>query len=301
MGYVIITNDLRMAFVYFSQIPLVVWLVVFLLTCVAVSIGVVRTKLFLVNHSFMTLLRVRLISTAYSFILPGQMAAEGVRAYLLGKEDNNYGQSSAAVGLDKLIGVISLLVLGVVGLIVTRSLEWSIVITLTVFLVGLLSVILVLNITPVYTKIHGVLAFLSKKTGKIGKGFAFALRIAESWQGYVNNKRLLLKNFAYGLFFQFFVAIICMLLTYGVGAGFYFFDWLWIHAMLTFVLLLPVSLGGMGIREGSLVGLLGFIGVEAEQALAVSFGFLAVQLAQAAAGFGFEIWATLQKRKSHEE
>jgi len=112
---------------------------------------------------------------------------------------------------------------------------------------------------------------------------------------------LLFKNFILCLLFQLPISLNGALFTNDVGVGFFFFDWLWIHAVLTLALMLPLSLGGMGIREFGLIGLLGLIGIGSEQALAVSFGFLTLQIIQALTGLGTIFVVSLQKAKKNKE
>jgi glycosyltransferase 2 family protein len=61
-------------------------------------------------------------------------------------------------------------------------------------------------------------------------------------------------------------------------------DWLWVFAVVSLAVLLPLSLGGIGIREGAFVGVLGFLGVAAELALALSLTIFAFQILVASAG-----------------
>jgi len=96
------------------------------------------------------------------------------------------------------------------------------------------------------------------------------------------------------LVFQLLCVVIGVLFTFGVGAGFYFVDWLWIHAIIAIALILPITLGGMGVREAGMIGFLGLVGVSSEQALAVSFGFLTLYLVQAIVGVGLEAGKVLR-------
>ena len=236
------------------------------------------------------LLYVRLVSSAYGFILPGQLATEGIRAYLLGKDEKNYGQSTAVVALDKLIAVIALLVLGFIGLVLTNSIGYWLA-GIFAFCSFILSLLLFsLNVSFFFSKMKIIFHFLSKKAGRFGKLFNIMIQMIEHWKLYTHKKILIIKSFLYGLFFQLSFASIGALLSYGVGAGFNILDWLWIHTLLAFVLMIPFSLGGLGIREGSLIGLLGLIGVLPEQALAISFAFLAINIIQALVGIGLELF-----------
>jgi hypothetical protein len=47
-------------------------------------------------------------------------------------------------------------------------------------------------------------------------------------------------------------------------------DWSWVFALASLILLAPFSVGGIGLREGALVGLLGAIAIGRADALACS-------------------------------
>ena len=298
--YIILSNDFLQVWEFFIQISLSTWVIVLFLLVFGVIIATVRLSLFFKNLSFYTLMHIRLLSVAYGFILPGQAAEEGVKAYLLGKEGKDYGQSGAAVMLDKLVGVIAVLLLGLVGVLCTRALGLGILVVFIVACILLIALALSINISVLYTKASKLILWLSKKMKKLRKLFAFVLGVLDNWRTFAKNKRLLVFNIVYGLLYQLSILLTGALLTHDLGAGFILMDWLWIHAVITIVLILPLSLGGLGVREVSMIGLLGLVGVAPEQALAVSFGFLALMLLQAIVGIGMEVGMTLRRTKTYD-
>ena len=297
LGYILFINDISNIIEYFSSITLSIWLFVFLLTAFQVTLLTMRLALFFPNRSFFSLLHVRLLSTAYGLILPGQLAAEGVRAYLLGKDDHGYSHSSTATIMDKILGVIALLLFGVAGLLFTDVVARGVIYVFIFSGIALTATLFFLNFPFFHERIVLIISPLAAKKSIFGKGAKYLLQITEHWRMFSKNKILLTKNFIYALVFQLTSVVIGTVLTYGVGAGFHFLDWLWIHTVLAFALMIPISPGGIGVREGSLIGLLGTIGVQSEQALAVSFAFLALAIVQALAGIAIEIGGAFQKKK----
>jgi uncharacterized membrane protein YbhN (UPF0104 family) len=69
-----------------------------------------------------------------------------------------------------------------------------------------------------------------------------------------------------------------------VGVEISFIDWFWILAILNIVLLLPITIGGMGLREGALIGVLGMLSVPPEKAIVISFGFFGIQISRLLSG-----------------
>lgn len=290
LGYILIKNDLSLVFEYMQKISPYVWFFIFFLLFFQVVISAMRLSIFFTDQRFSRLLYIRLISIAYGFVLPGQLAAEGLKAYLLGKEDKNYTRAGAAVILEKLIGFIVITFIGLIGLLITRNLRSEIIIFYIVICIVLFLILIIINIQFFNKKISSLFLSLSEKSVKLKKVFVFLLNLIENWQTFLNNKQILIKSFIYCIMYQFVVIAIYSILSYGVGIGFIFFDWWWISALLTIAVMLPVSFGGMGIREAGIIGLLGIIGVDSEQSLAVSIGILIILFVQVIAGFGFGLF-----------
>lgn len=64
----------------------------------------------------------------------------------------------------------------------------------------------------------------------------------------------------------------------------------WIRALVFLVTLIPITVGGIGVREAGFIALLQLYGVSAAQALAFSLTLLAIQLALGAIGALLELW-----------
>ena len=64
----------------------------------------------------------------------------------------------------------------------------------------------------------------------------------------------------------------------------------WIRSLVFLLTLIPITVGGIGVREAAFVGFLQLYGVPAAEALAFSFVVLAIQLAIGALGGGLELW-----------
>jgi hypothetical protein len=85
------------------------------------------------------------------------------------------------------------------------------------------------------------------------------------------------------------VVLIYMLLATDMGINVSGFDWMWIVGVTSLAVLLPVSIAGIGLREGALVGCLAVLSVSTESSIALSIGVLAVVLAGALIGAALEV------------
>jgi uncharacterized protein (TIRG00374 family) len=69
----------------------------------------------------------------------------------------------------------------------------------------------------------------------------------------------------------------------------------WIRGVLFLMLLSPITIGGIGIREAGIVGMLHLYGVPAYQALAMSLTLFGAQIAVGLIGAGIELWRNVAK------
>jgi hypothetical protein len=69
-----------------------------------------------------------------------------------------------------------------------------------------------------------------------------------------------------------------------LGVRIHFADWCWLFGLISIATMLPFTIGGIGLREGSFVGALALFGVAAEQALALSLAVFGLLLAGAMVG-----------------
>lgn len=70
---------------------------------------------------------------------------------------------------------------------------------------------------------------------------------------------------------------------------------LWIRGVLFLMLLSPITVGGIGIREAGIAGLMHLYGVPAYEALALSLTLFGAQVATGLVGAGLELWRYLSK------
>ena len=120
-------------------------------------------------------------------------------------------------------------------------------------------------------------------------------RALEAWRFYLRRGDLLAYSLMLALVFQFLSTLTCATLAGGLGIVQPFSDWCWVLGVVSIAVVLPVTVGGIGLREGAFIALLGFLGVPAAQSLALSFTIFFLTICGAAVG-GICEWI----RISHE-
>jgi glycosyltransferase 2 family protein len=124
---------------------------------IAMTINVKRWQVMLAgqgdNASLVTLIRLYLIAMFFNNVLPSRFAGDLVRAYGASINVTSKTRSAAAVIVERLIGAISVLLLGVIAVIVSPSVfPWQLT---QVLVVGLVIGVLVVGLVMIRTPWHG--------------------------------------------------------------------------------------------------------------------------------------------------
>jgi uncharacterized membrane protein YbhN (UPF0104 family) len=199
-------------------------------------------------------IRTYFVGMFFSTILPWSYAGDGVRSYVATTEMAlPLKQSIATVVIDRLTGYLALLLLGLLGF---AFLYWPPPATVALAVVGAAALILVAGLLPRYSSLTRALPgparqLLAERT------LAVSLREA------------LLLSFVFHS-----IAILALgLIIRGCGLH---LPWAYIavaELATSTASVVPVSLGGIGLREFSLATLLAAHGASPEEATAVAFAY----------------------------
>jgi hypothetical protein len=230
-----------------------------------------------------------LVAQAYAMLLPGQIAGEAVKVFRLGRGPGGCtGRATSAVVFDKVTGAAAVLVLTLVGLVLDTGhfgggLAWA----AGLGLMGLAAGVTALTLQRM-VRLASRLAGAAGRAGRIGD---LAGRFLETWREQAAHPATVVRSLAWGLVAQFLVVAGSAVLAQALDIDLPLAVWCVVGGALTLVLLAPVTVGGIGLRDVSLVGLLSTVGIAADRALALSLAMLAFQLAMTAAGLSIDLIA----------
>ncbi|CAO3439992.1 hypothetical protein [Azospirillum doebereinerae] len=251
-----------------------------------------KLALLLPERSVRALFAATLATQAYTLLLPGQIAGEAVKAFRLGRgRALEAGRIVSSVMFDKMTGVAAGLLVTLGGLASKPGLFGSQFAWLAGG--GLVALVLLtagLSWEPACTALvrllkgHPVKGHPARRAGW-GRWIGERLdRFLDTWRGHAKAPRLIALSLLYGVTAQALAVASSMTLALGLGIDIGYAAWCVVIGALTVILLAPVTIGGLGLRELSLVGMLGLMGVSHDQALALALVILAFQLAVAAVG-----------------
>lgn len=223
--------------------------------------------------SFLTALRSILAGAFFAQTPLSNFGGDMVRVWTIFRDGVSLRNAASAVTLDRLFGFISLVAL--------------ILLTLPVLWIHVSNPHLRLGIAMVLAAFAtGVVAFLllQRMPATIRTRFSFA-----DWVGQVSaefhmmvvNKKTSASIIAMGLCAHFLSLGIFYAFARDVGMNVGFFQVLYLTPFPLLVSLLPISIGGWGVREGAMIAAFGLVGVPADKTLSASilFGILSLLVA----------------------
>jgi uncharacterized protein (TIRG00374 family) len=256
---------------------------------VAMVINVVRWQVMMRAQgdtaSLTTLVRLYLIAMFFNNVLPSRFAGDVVRAYGASINLTTRTRSVAAVVMDRLIGAISVLLLGVMAVAINPSVipRQLTQVQIVGLIVGLAVVALLLVRTPFHGSARRLLGLFERvpvigpKLGKRVEAAAGAVRAYAGRPGLVA-WALLISMLANGL-----SIVNIYWYAVAVGADVHLTEAAVVVPVVLAVGLLP-SINGLGTIELTFVVLFGLMGVSADAALAIAILRRLVLLGQSLVG-----------------
>jgi len=203
--------------------------------------------------------------------LPTGMGGDAVRTIRLRLLGHALRPLIMVAVVDRIIGLIVILVMGAVALPFWNNPY------LTGWMPWLPAVFLVISLLVMGILLHFLEPWLARNEHRFQGRFLLALLVvARATCAFYRAKGVLLAAVALTLILQNVVVLVYILLGREVGINVplpvYF-----VSGLITFLAAsLPLSIGGLGVREGALAGLLILAGVDASQAVAVSLLYLVI-------------------------
>lgn len=250
------------------------------------------------------LLAYTLVAQLYALVLPGQLAGEAVKAYRLSRDEGRgQGQGEiggggivSAVAFDKVTGIVGLLLLTGGGLAVQSArFGDGLLVGVGLVLAGLVAATVLLAWAPARALL---LALLGWRAGPRREALLLGplRRFLEAWRDQTRRPGRALLSVAVGIAVQVAAVAGSQALGLAVGIDQPFSVWGAVIGLMSVIVLMPVTVAGIGLREASLVGLLDLVGVPHAQSLALGFGILTFQVMVALLGAVIDLTVLRERR-----
>ncbi len=275
-------HDLWLALKSISPVTFLLALTIFFLSQ---FLSAYKWSILLPNSPFPLLLKYVFISQYYSLILPGQIAGETMKIYMMGKGQKNAEHIAVSVFFDRMTGFVGLLLVALGGIYLSRKeVPPGLTIVIALLVVALCGVLFSVRFDLFFRLLTRGLNLAQSRFSRLTKVVGQITRALEAWRFYLRQRGLLVSSLLLALIFQFLITLNCAILAWGLGIILPFPDWCWVMGLASLLVVLPIAIGGIGLREGAFVGLLGFLGMPAAAALALSFTVFFLTLCGAAVG-----------------
>lgn len=279
------------------------WLTGAVLVLVAIRILMaVRWHYILLPHGVQAklgdIIAIIFISTSAGYLLPaGGFGVDVYRGYHLSRLYGNVPQISATIVVDRVIGLFSMVLLALLGILVVRDsvLPAPLVLLLYVanagFLVGALALLFWED------KLKGVFGWLRARLPRILKpleSFAHALMDGKLF------RQVLPGIFGVSMLVQVLRAVVFYMIYRSLGAAPDLGIMLVYIPLVFIVILMPISLGGLGVREVALHFLLAPHGLDMATNLSAGLMFHALEVLVAVPGVYFYLFHSREPREQTE-
>jgi len=248
------------------------------------GIAAIRQWCLLPEFRYRDLLYVTFVAKFYATVLPGQIAGDVVKAYRLGQQSPRAGHAEAATLLDRGLGLFALFVVSAIASLYSTRLPMPFRLF---FICGVIGIPIGGAIVA-SSLFRGVMVerLLARRRGRIG---AFVREFSLALHDHLHRPGMLLVAMLPAILFHASCIAMQVLLGDDLGIKLGWADWTVVYAGVSLVMLLPVSVAGLGLREGGYVGLLALFGYKASAALSLSFVILGAALVAALVGGGLEL------------
>lgn len=256
------------------------------LTFLGIGVASLRWKLLIPEFPYLRLLRYSLIGQFYSVVLPGQVAGDAIKAWRISRGAIDAPRLVASVLIDRVVALIGLLLVATAGIALARdAFAGRLLLPIASLASALVAGLFALAIPPVYRLASRFIHHAGAWAPRLRHIAANTLLFLGAWRDYARSPWRLTLSLIFGVIFQLLGVVIYILLAEHMGIEIAASHWMWISGVTAIVVLLPLSIGGIGLREGALVAMLSQFGIPGEVALALSLGIFGMMLLVAVAGW----------------
>jgi len=240
-----------------------------LLLVMQVAVSALKWKLILrsdgLDAPYPALLKAYYIGNFLSLFLPSSFGGDIYRVYALSSDNKSLGKTTSSVLFDRLTGLLALLTIALLAYVSLPGGRYDIAL-IAIYLAGIAAFCL-LTSERVVDRLRGSSVKL------IAKGSV----LLASFRTYRRDIGMLYKVLAISLFFQFVIVVINKIYALALSIGIAFHELLVIIPLVYLTEVLPISINGIGVRDGAFVFFYSTLGYAKEDGLAVALLVLAMR------------------------
>jgi len=218
---------------------------------------------------FKDVIKIFWIGLFFNQVLPSSIGGDSFRGFYIYRKGFSLVETTQGVLVDRIIGLLALVILVIItlplglGLIENNNAKLGLITILTFAILGLITLL----------NLDKFMIFF-----KDWKFYDPIMSITIKIREIIYSKKPGLKLLSISLLVHFLSILTVLCLSKGMGLDIEFKGIILIIPLVTLLMMIPISIAGWGVREGAMIVGLGFLGVEAESAFALSliFGFISL-------------------------
>lgn len=256
-------------------------------------VAAVRLWCLLPEYRYRDLLLLTFIARFYATVLPGQIAGDVVKAYRLGRQSARAGHAEAATLLDRGLGLFALFLISAVASLYSARVPLPLRLFFIFGTVGI--VVGGVIASSRWFRTEFVERLLSRRKGRVS---VFIRDFSIAFHDHLRRPMMLVAAVVLGLVFHAGCVAMQILLGNDLGMRLQWSDWTVVYAGVSLLMLLPITVAGLGLREGGYVGLLALFGYKASAALSLSFAMFGVSLVATLMGGVMELATAMTRART---
>ncbi|MCD6578882.1 flippase-like domain-containing protein [bacterium] len=225
--------------------------------------------------SYFKTLKYYLIGLFFNQTLPTSIGGDSIKGYFLGKDVGDIAGGIIITFIDRVIGVITMLFYLFIAILIGgyRILQGK-------EFFYLLAIVILIIISVILLFSHRFSRFFYSLTfKKVEHKFKFLHQVKEAYKFFLSTKKekkIYMLSFINSIFAQILLVVAVYFVSISLGINIHLLDYFIIMPIIFIVSMIPISIGGFGVREGVFVYILGRYGVSSEKALSLSLLFIII-------------------------
>lgn len=263
-----------------TKIPIWILILAILLSLFGIWLNGIRWKASNTDNTFQisnwNYFHYMMVSTSFNLVMPGALGGDVIKAAWVGTDLKvNRARNVLSIFFDRLIGMFSILILGLLSFLFSPLILINIKIIVW-FSVAFLIVIFILLVWYIKKESFSVLINRWKSKKKIFFSIKKVIIIFQDIiRVYIKRPKIILYTLSLSFIMHFSLFIINYTIAQFLDIKISFLDISLVTCMVWLITAIPISISGIGIREISFISILGYYGVSVEVATGLSlYGFL---------------------------
>jgi uncharacterized protein (TIRG00374 family) len=208
--------------------------------------------------------------------LPTAMGGDVVRIVKLKSEGFDLNQLIFSTLCDRIIGLLSIIIMGIIGLNFSVSIYESIGHNSLVLINIISGMLFLLSLAALHSRLrNSIVNFILIRIRLWSKLNNFLVYVHQNIEA-LKQSKILSKTILLSLISQLLIIVTYYCIARSLHIELALFEFVLVVPVVAIFTSLPISVGGMGVREGIMVFLLGAVGVLTTNAVSVSLMYLTI-------------------------